>query len=101
MAAEVSRTLPADLSQPDLFAEMFDEHAAHLFDYCRLLLGDPDDAASVTKVTLVAGASLIWCLRDRSRMRAWLLALSRRECLSENPARAEADRLQRPPAGRR
>lgn len=68
----------------DIFAEMFDQHAGHLFDYCCGLLGDRARAASATQVTLVAGHSLVGRLQDRSRMRAWLLALGRWECLTGN-----------------
>ena len=63
------------------FAEMFDAHAQHLFDYCYCLLGDRAWAASATQVTLIAAHSLGGRLKDSSRMRAWVLALGRRECL--------------------
>jgi DNA-directed RNA polymerase specialized sigma24 family protein len=68
----------------DAFAEMFDEHARHLFDYCSGLLGDRARAASATQITLIAGHSLAGRLQDPSRMRAWLLALARWECLTGN-----------------
>jgi DNA-directed RNA polymerase specialized sigma24 family protein len=70
----------------DTFAEMFDQHARHLFDYCCGLLGSRARAASATQLTLIAGHSLAGRLQDPSRMRAWLLALGRWECLSGNRA---------------
>jgi DNA-directed RNA polymerase specialized sigma24 family protein len=70
----------------DTFAEMFDQHARHLFDYCFGLLGDRARAASATQLTLIAGHSLVGRLQDPSRMRAWLLALGRWECLNGNRA---------------
>ncbi|HTX82717.1 MAG TPA: RNA polymerase sigma factor, partial [Streptosporangiaceae bacterium] len=70
----------------DTFAEMFDQHARHLFDYCLGLLGNRARAASATQLTLIAGHSLVGRLQDPSRMRAWLLALGRWECLNGNRA---------------
>jgi DNA-directed RNA polymerase specialized sigma24 family protein len=66
------------------FAEMFDQHARHLFDYCCGLLGDRARAACATQITLIAAHSLAGRLQDPSRMRAWLLALGRWECLTGN-----------------
>jgi DNA-directed RNA polymerase specialized sigma24 family protein len=70
----------------DAFAEMYDDHAGHLFDYCCGLLGNRTRAASATQITLIAGHSLAGRLQDRRRMRAWLLALGRWECLNGNRA---------------
>jgi len=66
----------------DAFAEMFDAHAQHVFDYCYSLLGDRSRAASATQVTLIAAHSLAGRLTDTGRMRAFVLALGRWECLS-------------------
>jgi DNA-directed RNA polymerase specialized sigma24 family protein len=76
---------------PDVraFAAIFDAHAAHLFDYCRSLLGSADAAAGAAAATLITASALAGPLQDPGRMRAWLLALARRECLSSAPARAE------------
>lgn len=74
----------------DAFAEMFDAHAQHVFDYCCSLLGDRARAASATQVTLIAAHSLSDRLNDTGRMRAFVLALGRWECLSgeQRPAGA-------------
>jgi hypothetical protein len=76
------------LARGDLtpFIEMFDAHAAHLFDYCNGLLGDQEEAASATEATLIAAQSL---LQDRERLRAWLFALARGECMKLSPDRAD------------
>ena len=66
----------------DAFAEMFEAHAQHIFDYCCSLLGDRKRAASATQVTLIEARSLAGGLKDAGRMRAFVLALGRRECLS-------------------
>lgn len=79
-----------DSGDQDAFAEMFDHHARHLFDYCCGLLGNRARAASAAQVTLIAGYSLAGRLQDHSRMRAWLLALGRWECLSGHQAWSKA-----------
>ncbi len=94
--ASVASPIPAqqllDPADRDVFAEMFDAHARHLFDYCCGLLGDRARAASATQVTLIAAHSLVGQLTDRTRMRAWLLALGRRECLDGGrPADSDGD----------
>lgn len=73
---------PAAPDERDAFAELFDAHAQHLFDYCYTLLGERARAASATQVTLIAAHSLADRLQDPDRMRAWVLALGRWECLS-------------------
>jgi DNA-directed RNA polymerase specialized sigma24 family protein len=74
----------------DAFAQMFDAHAQHIFDYCYSLLGDRARAASATQVTLITAHSLAGRLKDTGRMRAFVLALGRWECLSgeQGPAGA-------------
>src|SRR5215469_16834634 len=85
----------------DAFAEMFDQHARHLFDYCCGLLGDRARAASATQIALIAGHSLAGRLQDPGRMRAWLLALGRWECLTGNQrgSRAGGSTLPSGPTG--
>jgi DNA-directed RNA polymerase specialized sigma24 family protein len=70
------------LDDRDAFAEMFEAHAQHVFDYCHWMLGDRARATSATQVTLIAAHSLAGHLKDAGRMRAFVLALGRRECLS-------------------
>lgn len=89
MTGQAERTSPPGLAEPsrapdsrDAFAEMFDAHAQHLFDYCCALTGDRGRAASATQATLIAAHSLAGRLNDTSRMRAFVLALGRWECLS-------------------
>ena len=77
---------PSAQLDADAYAEMFDAHAAHLFDYCNRLLGDEAEAANATELALTTASSL---LQDGDRLRAWLFALARRECLTANPAAAD------------
>ena len=95
MSAEPERLLAPDSdSQPAApgdsarFAAMFDPHAAHLYDYCTSQLADGQEAADATQATLIMAYSLSGRLKDADRLRAWLFALARRECTSEQPVRA-------------
>lgn len=69
---------------------MFDAHAAYVYDYCLSLLGNEEEAAGATRVTLVAAFMLGGRMRESDRQRAWLFALARRECLSESPTRHQS-----------
>jgi len=101
VASEAERRSPPGPSQQSpvlddcgAFAEMFEAHAQHIFDYCHSLLGDRARATSATQFTLLAAHSLAGQLKDAGRMRAFVLALGRRECLSggQGPAGADATR---------
>jgi DNA-directed RNA polymerase specialized sigma24 family protein len=86
VSAELERPLaPGD---SDRLAAMFDPHAAHLYDYCTSRLADGQEAADATQATLIMAYSLSGRLKDADRLRAWLFALARRECASEQPVRA-------------
>src|SRR5215469_11553172 len=66
---------------PDGLAEAYDRYADPLYKYCRFMLSDPADAASATQDTFVVAASRLIGLRDPERLRAWLYAVARNECL--------------------
>ncbi len=101
MTSQAERTSPPGPAEQspvqddrDAFAEIFDAHAQHIFDYCYSLLGERARAASATQVTLIAAHSLASRLTDAGRMRAFVLALARWECLSGGqglPSAAEPD----------
>jgi DNA-directed RNA polymerase specialized sigma24 family protein len=71
-----------------MFAAMFDEHARHVFDYCKSILTDEAEAARASEVTFITASSLLSWLRDHDRLRPWLFALARNECTSSSPGRA-------------
>jgi DNA-directed RNA polymerase specialized sigma24 family protein len=77
---------PVDPGDLAAFAAMFDKHAEHVYDYCRELLGDTEDAAEATEAALIAARSV---LQNPEQLRAWLFALARDEVLSRNPEQAE------------
>ena len=70
----------------------YDCHAAGLYAYCRWLLGEPADdpdgarAADVLKDTFIVAAAELARLRDPGRLRAWLYAVARNECLRRTRA---------------
>lgn len=85
-----SVTESQELNDRSSFVGMFDAHAAHVYDYCLSLLGDETEAASASRVTLIAAYMLGGRMSEQNRLRAWMLALARRECLSESPTRDES-----------
>jgi RNA polymerase sigma factor (sigma-70 family) len=66
---------------PDGLAEAYDRYASPLYGYCRSLLREPADAADAVQDTFVIAASRLGGLRDQNRLRAWLYAVARNECL--------------------
>ena len=61
-----------------------------LFGYCQSLLRDPNDAADAVQDTFVIAASKLGGLRDPERLRAWLFAVARNECLHRLKSRSAA-----------
>ena len=66
---------------PDGLATAYDRYADPLFKYCKTLLSDPADAADAVQDTFVIAASRLDGLRDPERLRSWLYAVARNECL--------------------
>jgi len=81
---------PLVQDEPEAFAEMYDGHAAHVFDYCQGIVGNRNLAAAAAQATLIAAHLLSDHLRDPARLRPWLMALARRECLDSPSERAVA-----------
>jgi RNA polymerase sigma factor (sigma-70 family) len=94
-AEEVERRLALD-PDPDpaapgddaLLVALFEPHAADLYDFCTSQIADKQEAADAAHATLIIAYVLSDRLRDADRLRAWLFALARRECASEEPVRA-------------
>src|SRR5437016_3857942 len=68
---------------PDGLATAYDRYADSLYTYCRSILPDPADAADAVRDTFVIAASRAEGLRDPERLRAWLYAIARTECLRQ------------------
>ena len=72
-----------------VITSLYDTYAAHLFDYCSVVLHNPAAAADAVQDTLIAADSLIGKLRDPGRLQVWLYCIARRQCLSELPRGSE------------
>jgi len=79
---------------PEGLAEAYDKYSGPLFGYCRSLLREPDDAADAVQDTFVIAASHVTRLRDPERLRAWLFAVARNECLHRLKSRRSTAPLQ-------
>jgi len=83
--------------EPEGLAAAYDKYAGDLYGYCRSLLQEPDDAADAVQDTFVIAASKLEGLRDRERLRAWLFAVARNECLHRLKSRGAMSSLQDAP----
>jgi RNA polymerase sigma factor (sigma-70 family) len=83
--------------EPAGLAAAYDRYAGGLFGYCRSLLDEPDDAADAVQDTFVIAASKLAGLREPDRLRSWLFAVARNECLRRLKSRQAAAPLQDAP----
>lgn len=65
----------------EALAQVFDAYAARLYDYCHALLRDQEAASAALHDTLLAVTVCIGGLAEPERLRAWLYAMVRNECL--------------------
>jgi RNA polymerase sigma factor (sigma-70 family) len=77
--AEVVAAIVA--GDPGGIAAAYDRYAVSLYAYCRSLLREPEDAADVVQDTFLIATSKLGGLRDRTKLRPWLYAVARNECL--------------------
>jgi len=66
---------------PAGLAEAYDRYAMPLYSYCRSMLREPADAADAVQDTFLVATAKLRDLRDPARLRAWLYAVARNECL--------------------
>ena len=66
---------------PAALAAAYDWYGGPLYSYCRTLLHEPEDAADAVQQTFVVAATQLSGLWDRSKLRPWLHAVARNECL--------------------
>ena len=59
----------------------YDEYADLIYAYCRAMLGDPEETADAVQGTFVNAAANAHRLHDASKLRAWLFALARNQCM--------------------
>ncbi|MEU7003280.1 sigma-70 family RNA polymerase sigma factor [Nonomuraea sp. NPDC046570] len=66
---------------PGALAALYDTHAEAVYRYCWSLLMSADSAQVALRDTLIAAEAHAGSLADPDRLRPWLLALARGECL--------------------
>jgi len=66
---------------PEGIAAAYDRYAVALYAYCRSLLREPQDAADVVQDTFLIATAKLGALRDPGKLRPWLYAVARNECL--------------------
>ena len=66
---------------PAGLAEAYDRYALPLHTYCRSMLREPADAADAVQDTFLVATAKLRDLRDPARLRPWLYAVARNECL--------------------
>ena len=82
---------------PSGLAAAHDRYAEPLYKYCRSMLSNPADAADAVQDTFVIAACRLAELRDPDRLRAWLYAVARNECLLILGSPRPAPRITVPP----
>jgi RNA polymerase sigma factor (sigma-70 family) len=66
---------------PAGLAEAYDRYAMPLYAYCRSMLREPADAADAVQDTFLVATAKLRDLRDPAKLRSWLYAVARNECL--------------------
>jgi RNA polymerase sigma factor (sigma-70 family) len=81
--SEVAASIESDRSAE--LPEAYDRYADPLYKYCLAFLGDPAEAADAVQDTFVVAAARLVDLREPSRLRAWVYAVGRSQCLRAMP----------------
>src|SRR2546422_10199678 len=66
---------------PAGLAEAYDRYAMPLYSYCRSMLREPADAADAGQDTFLVATAKLRDLRDPAKLRPWLYAVARNECM--------------------
>jgi RNA polymerase sigma factor (sigma-70 family) len=66
---------------PAGLAEAYDRYAMPLYSYCRSMLREPADAADAVQDTFLVATAKLRDLRDPAKLRSWLYAVARNECM--------------------
>jgi RNA polymerase sigma factor (sigma-70 family) len=83
MAGRPDAELVADVLTGDraAFAEIYDRHADRLYDFAHSMLRNREDASDAVADAFVTLAEKLGQLREPDRLRPWLYAIVRAECL--------------------
>jgi RNA polymerase sigma factor (sigma-70 family) len=78
---------------PAGIAEAYDKYAMALYAYCRSLLPRPADAADAVQDTFLTATVKLGGLRDPGKLRSWLYAVARNECLRKMRSQPDTSSL--------
>lgn len=73
-----------DAGHPRGFARVYDAYSDRLYAYSRAVIPDAAAASDATHDALVVAGQCIGKLRDPHRLRPWLYAVTRNECLRQH-----------------
>ncbi|GAA3473119.1 sigma-70 family RNA polymerase sigma factor [Nonomuraea roseola] len=76
---------------PGALTALYDSHAEGIYRYCWSVLKSPDSAQVALRDTLIAAEAHVGALADPDRLRGWLYALARQECLRRRSAAVADD----------
>jgi len=79
---------------PAGLAEAYDRYAMPLYTYCRSMLREPADAADAVQDTFLVATAKLRDLREPAKLRSWLYAVARNECLRRLRAGAALSALE-------
>lgn len=79
----------------DAFATLYDRYSDRIYSYCQSLCRNPELAADAMQDTFLLAFGRITQLRDPSKLRPWLYAIARNECLRQMRANKRAVDLDR------
>ncbi len=65
------------------FAELYDRYSDRIFSYCVSICRNPDQAADAMQDSFLLAYARVGQLRDPSKLRPWLYAIARNECLRQ------------------
>jgi RNA polymerase sigma factor (sigma-70 family) len=71
----------------EAFAEVYDRYANRLYDFAQSMLRNPEDASDAVADAFVIFAEKLPQLREPERLRPWLYAIVRTQCLRRIKAR--------------
>jgi RNA polymerase sigma factor (sigma-70 family) len=73
-----------DAGHPRGFAQVYDAYSERLYAYSRAVIPDAAAASDATHDAMVVAGQCIGKLRDPHRLRPWLYAVTRNECLRQH-----------------
>jgi len=65
----------------DALAAVYERYADRLYDFCHSMLRDRDEAADAVQQCFLIAAEKMGSLRDPTKMKSWLYAVAKNDCL--------------------